>query len=470
MPEEDEKNANSVVSQIKVSFIPILNQKPKVTGFEISNVERFSVLQEPQLVNTINLPLEEKKNEQIGYITTVPLKELIALYNERGDHLFDKNVRYGIGEMLGVDAAIKNTLTSQGDQFWFRHNGIAILVNSKDFHLKYPNKIVFEKQDEFYVVNGAQTLSIAAQLYYSTLAEKRNTTDKKAIEALSNILDNIEKARVLLRIIWINNGLVDTDNKTKEISIALNRQKPIKIEDIAFVSDYVRSILNNNIVNPMANNCSFKLIKRGEVETKYSMTLIQLARAREACIGRPDKARNGSAQSFLNRIVKRDPPKRADEKPLLFPDFKSKEEYEKHFKAVRFVHELCTQYSDAKKEVDVSDEMKAALVNNAKWFMISYVIEYLNQTDKRDVNKNKEDWDYSSFDFYAQRFPLKDVINEFFNNLAKILKDGGQSVDHITFKTNELYKTILEEFKKREVKISSLEDYKASSGSAPMNT
>ena len=58
------------------------------------------------------------------------------------------------------------------DLFWYRNNGITILVKADKFELNHPNKIVLGMNDKesFSVINGAQTISASSKFLYSLQA------------------------------------------------------------------------------------------------------------------------------------------------------------------------------------------------------------------------------------------------------------------------------------------------------------
>ena len=104
---------------------------------------------------------------------------------------------------------------------------------------------------------------------------------------------------MLVRVTQIGAGPGEEDairEKANDISVALNRQKPIRIEDIAFTSPAVHKLseyLRSREGLP-------RLVRRGE-ETGggKELTLIEFVRARMACAGFPGAARSKSANELL---------------------------------------------------------------------------------------------------------------------------------------------------------------------------
>ena len=427
----------------KIEYLYLVNQKNPSENIEINGIDRYNTIQEPRLYNYINLSEKMQENKQIGYVTTVQLLELIELYNKVGDKLFDNNVRYGISEKLGVDKAIISTLKKEGDQFWYRNNGITILVESNDFELSNPNKIVFKKGENFSVINGAQTITTAANYYYSVKSKIGNDNE----ENYEGIINSIKKARVLLRIICIKSKDSNLESPVKsrgsEISVALNRQKPIKVEDIAYTIEYISDLIDILEDEDIEKNSKFKFHKRGEnISTEGMMDLVEFSRARLACINKPIEARNGSASKFLkNNNVK-------FEDEDIFPKLDSVDDFKKNFNAVRFAHDLSIGYNKVKKELfskklDLktdSGNKKKTLINNSKWYMIAHLI--------KELNKPAQENDFSNFCHNINEMNIFDGIDEYFTQATK-LTDTPITLD--MFKTNLWYEKMQKDINMQEV-------------------
>lgn len=432
------------IKKANIQYVFIFNHSAKERIYEINGISRYEMMQEPPLGNSINIDCQEHQcNKQKGLVTTVNLTELIQLYNDAGDSLFDRNVRYGINEQLGVDKAIRTTLMREGDQFWYRNNGITILVNSNDFDVKYPNKIVFGKNEKFFVINGAQTITAASNFYYEKMfeledAKKDNKKKKNDIEEIEKVIQEIKKARVLLRIICIDSKGEENDNVGNEISVSLNRQKPIKILDIAYTNEFISNMIDLIDDNKDAlGMASFKLIKRGEGQSSGDvMDLVDFARARLACIDKPLEARNGSSSNFFkvgaeNQFSNTD----------IFGDINDINDFKKKYNAIRFTHELSINYERIKNDViekvegeklkDKEQEKKISLIRNAKWFMIAQVVIALN-------NGNRED--YSNFDYEFKDVDLQNVMSEYFDQALSAIPDDTIKLN--SYKNQELYTQI----------------------------
>ncbi|MDA1881005.1 MULTISPECIES: AIPR family protein [Bacillus] len=172
-----------------------------------------------------------------GYVFSANLYDLVTLYNKKGKTLFAKNIRYGIADELDVDSAINETLTKNPEAFWYLNNGITLILEKNNLNLQDYEKICLSdpkldsNQIKLTVINGAQTLNSAAKFFYT----QKDTNDSK------------HKAFVMLKVIEITTNKNETEhvnNRIDEITISLNRQKPIITDDIAFTLPVVKHINN----------------------------------------------------------------------------------------------------------------------------------------------------------------------------------------------------------------------------------
>ena len=113
----------------------------------------------------------------------------------------------------------------------------------------------------------------------------------------------MEQARVLLRIMCVNEDESDCQGEFDQISISLNRQKPIKGEDIAYTDPLVYEI-NQLFCADESDEIHFYIMKRGEnVFGRYQYTLTDFARAVKAYSQqKPGEARTQSASHILEYI------------------------------------------------------------------------------------------------------------------------------------------------------------------------
>lgn len=349
------------------------------------DVNRFDLLQMPPLESHINYSIakneKSKTSKTTGYVLSIQLKQMVELYNKIGDMLFQRNVRYGLEEQFGVDAAIKDTLKREPEKFWFRNNGITIIVENSNFVLDKSSKITLfspsgnNESIGFSVINGAQTLTASAEYYYTL-------KNSEQISEIKEELKNFEKANVLLRLIHFQAEETEKTKEVNEVSVALNRQKPIKAEDIAYTAPQVIKMLDYMAKH---NECEFRLVKRGEIlRSDNGISLIDIARAMKAIKKKPADARSWVAKDLL----KQNPETRMLIDEEVFPNFNDGEEeadevssFEEIYKWVYFANTVANKYSNMYKKISVSLEGDAAsILNNGKWYFVAYLIQCLSDT------------------------------------------------------------------------------------------
>ena len=176
--------------------------------------------------------------------------------------MFIDNVREKIENVLDVDTDIKNTLEKNPESFWFLNYGITFLVESDNIILRreYQLDIKVNNNCDVSVINGAQTISVAA-MYYLNLIEKLqdmelSDQDKEKYEAEKK---QALEAKVLLRVIKKDSYRNDLKDFFKEISVSLNRQKAINDADIRY-TDYLIEDINE--ISEKRKEPFFKIQKR----------------------------------------------------------------------------------------------------------------------------------------------------------------------------------------------------------------
>ncbi|TLG73852.1 AIPR family protein [Culicoidibacter larvae] len=225
-----------------------------------------------------------EKNDIESYVFNMPMSTLTKLYLKFGDNLFTHNVReFILKDKLDVDNSIENTLENEPENFWFFNNGIVIIAN--DYKIQRTNSIEIQN---FSIINGAQTLTIASKWYIERLNEYNLSQDKDVLDKI----DNYKKATVLVRIIKLDqNKSVDLCNK---ITVSLNRQKEVKLSDIMF---------NNKIVSDVRKqlvDLGLYIKRRGENKIGKSMYVEDFAKMYKALIlQQPGASRASAGHSLL---------------------------------------------------------------------------------------------------------------------------------------------------------------------------
>ena len=194
-------------------------------------------------------PATKKKVYPKGQIFVARLYDIVRMYNEIGDSLFEKNVRFSLeSDKNDVETSIHSTLENEPDYFWFYNNGITLLADKVNYSDSKSIEIFAVDGNKFSVINGAQTITACADFYYSPFIDEEK-------------IDKAKSAYVMLRIISVYEDKDAQDLDCEEevegasrkgakerleskISVSLNRQKPIDEEDLAINSETVYMINN----------------------------------------------------------------------------------------------------------------------------------------------------------------------------------------------------------------------------------
>lgn len=128
---------------------------------------------------------EIKGNFGSALTTTVPCSEIVRLYQNHGDKLFDRNVRLFLGAHKGsVNAGIAATIKDPKDRenFWAYNNGITVICDA------YKHRGNTVTLSNFSIVNGCQTAV--------SLAENEGVSAEmfvlvRFIAAAAELVDNI---------------------------------------------------------------------------------------------------------------------------------------------------------------------------------------------------------------------------------------------------------------------------------------
>lgn len=438
-----------------VNFLYILDNSYHEQDIKLTSVNRFEFIQMPPMKCHINWENEDRTEvSNRGYVTSVHLYQLVDIYNRIGDKLFKRNVRYGLNEQLGVDRAIKETLRNSPGEFWFKNNGITILVERPDFKLDRVEEVLLEHISEygelhFSVINGAQTITASAQCLYEMEYDLKELQKNGEAEEAAKLEERIRKsknAKVLLRIIHISHSAqtaeseADSTREVNEISVALNRQKPIKAEDIAFASPFVvklAAFLEREQIN---GKRYFRLVKRGEGNiARRTVDLVDFARARKACAGYPGDARSKGTNFLLSTRNETGGEYSFQDKTIFVPEWLEAEDeleagiFAKYYGAVYFAVRVADFYGKNAKKIITDNPLKAAVLQNGKWYFTTYMVQLFNGYRS----------DFSQFTdcFELIRDKLKDLMELFAELCGEAAQQSGNYpvLDSNTFKKDELY-------------------------------
>ena len=400
---------------IDIIFEIIHDAKINKNEFPVKIDSRISSI----VMDLKNQNLEKQDNvlsKISSIVCTANLFDLTTIYNDLGDILFNQNVRYKIKDYLDVDKNIKKTLTENPEDFWYLNNGITLIARSKRcINKNSPDKIVlkYNKENDLSIINGAQTIFSATDFFYNP----KNNADSSVIEKAKN------HAKVLFRIMYQNDNKDDCKKELDKISISLNRQKPIVVEDILYTHNFVFEI-NKLYEDNMENKFYFYISKRGAYNLiKNHYDLKTFSRAYFACCGKPGKARAQSTNSLLrdlsNNLEKID-----------------EEYFSKNLKPINFLIELGRKYDEnnISKDTNTTDD-KSVIIQNGRYYFLSFVVNTLKDGD-----------DFKNFHYTGCNIPnnIDKLIDLFVDVVLRTIKSEHiENINSNNFKKENLYESIL---------------------------
>ncbi len=428
------KRIRKITSTRSSKLYPMFYLDKDISTDEIKlpNIKRYEMVTLPSPFDAdidIHNDTEDKNCTLKGYVFTANLFDLVSLYNTIGDQLFKKNVRLGIDDKLDVDKSIKETLADKPEAFWFRNNGVTILVEEALMKLDRVNEIILKEAQQsnlkFSVINGAQTITAASEYYYSLSPKAR--------------AEQSSKAQVIVKIIHIRDtNPQSAEKEAKTISVALNRQKPIKSEDIAFTNEFVETM--NDYLE--ASKASYTLVRRGEEfsSNNKAYSLINFAKARKACAGDPGAARSNATSTLLKITPETS---RFHDQEIFKHEWYSateserKDLYKSFYAPISFAIDMAADCQSIAKKAQRSGAV-GNVMKNGMWYFIAYVIYLLNDGNDKD---------YSHFTYSADKLSseaFKGLFEEFAEFYCEKLNADAITTSSNTFKTSDHYKLLKE--------------------------
>lgn len=366
------------------------------------------------------LEYNHKEPKAEGQVYNAKLFDLIGLYNVLGDFLFKDNVRDKIENVLDVDTEIQKTLQNAPNNFWFFNNGITLMVDEDKIYQKREFQIDIDidsiNDAGVSVINGAQTVSVAAFYYYRLVNDiQKWSLDEKFKAKLEVAKEELKRAKeimVLLRIVKKDKMARNADFY-REISISLNRQKAINDVDIRY-TEYLIDDVNNLSENQEApyffidkreDKVRKKLPRHYSIEQFVKVSAIYLLQE------------PGSARSAKGKYIKQDTQwnrlnisKKGEIDESLFL---------KRYRPYIIVEKMFDIISKKLNAAAKTDITSVAIGNTYKYcseFLCAYIVWVANGNRNDDFSKFPENctWDEKKLMFIINEF-VKAVIAYFPN-------------------------------------------------------
>ena len=447
---------------LRISRTCILIKRHPAQHVRLTGLRRRNILLEPEVEESFNLEPEhsgpptpvgkdyDARVDLQSLVFTVDLYQLVELYNQVGDQLFQNNVRFGIDETMGVEQSIRRTLRREPWHFLMKNGGVTLLVEEGEVtdvggctDELILGRLSPESTPSFSVVNGAQTITTAAQFFYELAYWKEHGDAEEAARCGDHFEAAKRYARVLVRVIQI-----PRDERAKrlvnEISVSLNRQKPIRMEDIAYTTPEVERLTEYLRQAWDAGQVSYQLVRRGEeLDGVSSMKLIEFVRARIACAGAPGDARSKGGSELLRTEYQEDGTLGFCRKDLFPPDWLEEADvqpaFQQNYGGVWFAHQAAEAYEEARRMVRPKDAEALAVVSNGKWYFAAALVNRF--LEDGDLTGPRPDFSRFSASFEAIRDKLPEAI-PLFARLTVLCAHAYLPEDEINsnlFKKNSLY-------------------------------
>ena len=123
-------------------------------------------------ISLLDDPLEPDCGKHKTLVSLITGDEIVNLRQQHRYKLFDKNLRFSLGENK-INKAMSQTALGEPECFYFYNNGITI--TSKSFKYKPTNRKL--KIEYPQVINGAQTVNAI----YAAFEDRKNKIAKKEI-------------------------------------------------------------------------------------------------------------------------------------------------------------------------------------------------------------------------------------------------------------------------------------------------
>jgi len=138
-------------------------------------------------VNLPSLEIETESDEYKSYLSYMKGDDLVKIYAQYGQKLFEQNVRTFLQFRGNVNKGLKNTIEYNPEMFFAYNNGIT--ATASEIELNEFGNIVYMKN--FQIVNGAQTTSAI----YASSINKKNPIDvsKVSVQMKLSVVKDIDK-------------------------------------------------------------------------------------------------------------------------------------------------------------------------------------------------------------------------------------------------------------------------------------
>lgn len=390
-------------------------------------------------------PALKKKVYPKGQIFVAKLYDIVRMYNEMGDSLFEKNVRFSLeSDKNDVETSIHSTLENEPDYFWFYNNGITLLADKVNYSDSKSIEIFAVDGNKFSVINGAQTITACADFYYSPFIDEEKIEKAKSAYVMLRIISvyedkdaqDLDCEEELIKEGASRKGA--KERLESKISVSLNRQKPIDEEDLAINSETVYMI--NNI--EVDEHIKINIGRKGEEQKKNTYYLIDVARFVMATkLQKPGAAKN----TYRGYILKMDGDR--FKKKEILPKFRNiemlEQEYLNQYGLVNLANILYQHYEKWQGELEEYDDTDKKnyiqyMLENGGYYFVSVVTRAIFASEDGQIENINIDIVKSVMDKLNDNL-LNDIFEEY-KKLTVSIVNLGKKIDYNEMKKDSLYK------------------------------
>ena len=306
--------------------------KIKYIHFGLEQIfKKIQELDTPRVSDAVQLDgsyFEYSTPDVKGLIGTISGNELVRLYDKFQDKLFEKNIRYYLGENFINKKIIKGASDSlTRDKFWFLNNGITIVCDQYTINGLHSENIKVNL-DNFQIVNGTQTT--------------------RCISTACKNIGNADKIKALVKILKADQNLSDA------ITESTNSQNPVNKRDLRS-NDDIQKLLETSLLS----RGYFYRRKRNHYSDRPKDKIIDNLLFSQIyysySLGKPHEARNQRAKLFGDDDVY----------SKIFTSSLKPEE-------VIFLHELYKQITALMRtlKTELSGQFSKGMISRSKFFIL----------------------------------------------------------------------------------------------------
>ena len=172
------------------------------------------------------LPMLNKNDYYSTYLAIIPAEYLVAIYDDFGSRLLEKNVRSFLQVRGNVNKGIRSTIKTEPHMFLAYNNGLSVVAKQVSHEQNEDGSTVLNSIADFQVVNGGQTISTLFHVYKR---EKINLKDITVQAKITVVTDPEQMDKLVPRISEFSNS----QNKIQSADFSVNHPYHRSLEEMS---------------------------------------------------------------------------------------------------------------------------------------------------------------------------------------------------------------------------------------------